>query len=135
MPNVAVVTDSCASIPESLLQSLNIRSEPYNIHGGHEVEIQFSHGRDYSIQVRPYVGEQGETQGAVIAFWDHTELRQAQRCLQQQAAQIDQREAEERTEEQEQAAKEEAAEQAQKQAEDEQGWRDLLTRLAQVVGG
>lgn len=59
------------------------------IHGGHEVEIPFSHGRDYSIRVRPYVGEQGQTQGAVLACWDYTELRQAQRCLQQQAVQIE----------------------------------------------
>ncbi len=37
MPNVAIVTDSCASIPESLLESLNIQWVPYYIHRGSEV--------------------------------------------------------------------------------------------------
>jgi fatty acid-binding protein DegV len=37
MPNVAVVTDSCASIPEDLLESLNIQWVPYYIHCGSEV--------------------------------------------------------------------------------------------------
>lgn len=37
MPNVAVVTDSCASIPAGLIQSLNIHSIPYYIHRGQEV--------------------------------------------------------------------------------------------------
>ncbi len=37
MNNLAIVTDSCASIPESLLQSLNIHWVPYYIHRGQEV--------------------------------------------------------------------------------------------------
>ena len=37
MPPVAVVTDSCASIPEALLQSLNIHWVPYYIHRGETV--------------------------------------------------------------------------------------------------
>lgn len=37
MPKIAVVTDSCASIPESLLQSLNIHWVPYYIHRGEEI--------------------------------------------------------------------------------------------------
>lgn len=37
MPRVAVVTDSCASIPESLIQSLGICWVPYYIHRGREV--------------------------------------------------------------------------------------------------
>ena len=37
MPNVAIVTDSCASIPESLLQALKIHWVPYYIHRGSEV--------------------------------------------------------------------------------------------------
>lgn len=37
MSKVAIVTDSCASIPESLLQALNIRWVPYYIHRGQEV--------------------------------------------------------------------------------------------------
>jgi DegV family protein with EDD domain len=37
MPKVAVVTDSCASIPENLLQKLNIHWVPYYIHRGEEV--------------------------------------------------------------------------------------------------
>jgi DegV family protein with EDD domain len=37
MPKVAVVTDSCATIPESLLQALKIRWVPYYIHRGQEV--------------------------------------------------------------------------------------------------
>ena len=37
MPNVAIVTDSCASIPESLLKSLHIRWVAYYIHRGQEV--------------------------------------------------------------------------------------------------
>ena len=37
MSNVAVVTDSCASIPESLIQALRIRWVPYYIHRGQEV--------------------------------------------------------------------------------------------------
>jgi DegV family protein with EDD domain len=37
MTNVAVVTDSCASIPTDLIQSLNIQSIPYYIHRGQEV--------------------------------------------------------------------------------------------------
>jgi DegV family protein with EDD domain len=37
MSRVAVVTDSCASIPESLLASLEIRWVPYYIHRGREV--------------------------------------------------------------------------------------------------
>lgn len=37
MAKVAVVTDSCASIPESLLSSLNIQSVAYYIHRGREV--------------------------------------------------------------------------------------------------
>ncbi len=37
MPKVAVVTDSSASIPETLLQALNIRWVPYYIHRGKEV--------------------------------------------------------------------------------------------------
>jgi len=37
MPNVAIVTDSCASIPESLLQALKIHWVPYYIHCGREV--------------------------------------------------------------------------------------------------
>jgi DegV family protein with EDD domain len=32
MPRVAIVTDSCASIPESILEGLNIRWVPYYIH-------------------------------------------------------------------------------------------------------
>jgi len=35
--NVAIVTDSCASIPERLLESLNIHWVPYYIHFGKEV--------------------------------------------------------------------------------------------------
>lgn len=37
MPKVAIVTDSCASIPENLLESLNIYWVPYYIHRGKEV--------------------------------------------------------------------------------------------------
>lgn len=37
MPRVAVVTDSCASIPETLLQQLNIHTVAYYIHRGQEV--------------------------------------------------------------------------------------------------
>ena len=37
MPKVSIVTDSCASIPENLLQKLNIRWVPYYIHRGEEV--------------------------------------------------------------------------------------------------
>ena len=37
MSHVAVVTDSCASIPESLMASLNIHWVPYYIHRGSEV--------------------------------------------------------------------------------------------------
>jgi DegV family protein with EDD domain len=37
MSKVAIVTDSCASIPESLIQALNIRWVPYYIHRGGEV--------------------------------------------------------------------------------------------------
>jgi DegV family protein with EDD domain len=37
LTNTIVVTDSCASIPESLLASLNIRWVPYYIHRGKEV--------------------------------------------------------------------------------------------------
>jgi DegV family protein with EDD domain len=37
MSNVAIVTDSAASIPESLLQALNIHWVPYYIHRGQEV--------------------------------------------------------------------------------------------------
>lgn len=37
MPGVAVLTDSCASIPEPLLQQLNIRTVAYYIHRGQEV--------------------------------------------------------------------------------------------------
>lgn len=37
MSKIAVVTDSCASIPEALLQSLNIRWVPYYIHRGEEI--------------------------------------------------------------------------------------------------
>ncbi len=37
MPNVAVVTDSTATIPDDLLQSLHIRWIPYYIHRGNEV--------------------------------------------------------------------------------------------------
>jgi DegV family protein with EDD domain len=37
MPGVTIVTDSCASIPESLIQALKIRWVPYYIHRGREV--------------------------------------------------------------------------------------------------
>lgn len=37
MPGVTIVTDSCASIPESLIESLRIRWVPYYIHRGREV--------------------------------------------------------------------------------------------------
>ncbi len=37
MPNVAIVTDSCASIPEALIESLNIHWVAYYIHRGEEV--------------------------------------------------------------------------------------------------
>jgi DegV family protein with EDD domain len=37
MPDVAVVTDSCASIPVSLIESLNIHWVPYYVHLGPEV--------------------------------------------------------------------------------------------------
>jgi DegV family protein with EDD domain len=37
MPKVAVVTDSCATIPEALLESLNIHWVPYYMHRGKEV--------------------------------------------------------------------------------------------------
>jgi DegV family protein with EDD domain len=37
MTKVAIVTDSCASIPENLLESLNIHWVPYYIHRGSEV--------------------------------------------------------------------------------------------------
>lgn len=37
MSNVGVVTDSTVSLPESLLQSLNIRTVAYYVHRGHEV--------------------------------------------------------------------------------------------------
>jgi len=37
MPNVAIVTDSCASIPEPLLESLQIHWVPYYVHRGTEV--------------------------------------------------------------------------------------------------
>lgn len=37
MSQVAVVTDSCASIPDSLVESLGIRWVPYYIHRGQEV--------------------------------------------------------------------------------------------------
>ena len=37
MPQVAIVTDSAASIPEALIQSLNINWVPYYVHRGKEV--------------------------------------------------------------------------------------------------
>jgi DegV family protein with EDD domain len=37
MSQVAVVTDSCASIPEEMLKQLNIHTVAYYIHRGHEV--------------------------------------------------------------------------------------------------
>lgn len=37
MPKVSIVTDSCASIPENFLESLNIYWVPYYIHRGKEV--------------------------------------------------------------------------------------------------
>src|SRR5665648_53040 len=37
MPNVAIVTDSIATIPDDMLQSLNIHWVPYYIHRGNEV--------------------------------------------------------------------------------------------------
>src|SRR5512139_2579545 len=37
MANVAVLTDSCASIPESLIECLRIRTVAYYIHRGQEV--------------------------------------------------------------------------------------------------
>jgi DegV family protein with EDD domain len=37
VPEIAVVTDSCASIPESILEELNINLVPYYIHRGEEV--------------------------------------------------------------------------------------------------
>jgi DegV family protein with EDD domain len=37
MSQVAIVTDSCASIPETLIQSLNIHWVPYYVHRGQEV--------------------------------------------------------------------------------------------------
>lgn len=37
MPKIAVLTDSCASIPETLLNELNIRMVAYYIHRGQEV--------------------------------------------------------------------------------------------------
>jgi DegV family protein with EDD domain len=37
MPKVAVLTDSCASIPEAILQALNIQWVAYYIHRGQEV--------------------------------------------------------------------------------------------------
>jgi DegV family protein with EDD domain len=37
MSQVAIVTDSCASIPEALLESLNIHWVPYYVHRGQEV--------------------------------------------------------------------------------------------------
>lgn len=37
MANVAVLTDSCASIPEDLLERLHIRTVAYYIHRGHEI--------------------------------------------------------------------------------------------------
>jgi DegV family protein with EDD domain len=37
LPKVAIVTDSCSSIPENLLESLNISWVPYYIHRGKEV--------------------------------------------------------------------------------------------------
>jgi DegV family protein with EDD domain len=37
VPNVAVVTDSAASIPEALIQSLHIRWVPYYVHRGEQV--------------------------------------------------------------------------------------------------
>jgi len=37
MPNVAVLTDSCASIPEAIIKSLNIHWVAYYIHRGQEV--------------------------------------------------------------------------------------------------
>lgn len=37
MPNVAIVTDSCASIPEGMIQQLGIQTVAYYIHRGKEV--------------------------------------------------------------------------------------------------
>jgi DegV family protein with EDD domain len=37
MPNIAVVTDSCASIPENIIQQLYIHTVAYYIHRGQEV--------------------------------------------------------------------------------------------------
>jgi len=37
VPRVAIVTDSCASIPEPVLDALNIYWVPYYIHRGSEV--------------------------------------------------------------------------------------------------
>jgi DegV family protein with EDD domain len=37
MPGVAVITDSCASIPENILKQLNIHTVAYYIHRGQEV--------------------------------------------------------------------------------------------------
>ena len=37
MPGVTIVTDSCASIPESIIEALKIRWVPYYIHRGREV--------------------------------------------------------------------------------------------------
>ncbi len=37
MPNVSIVTDSCASIPEPLIQALGIRWVAYYIHRGQEI--------------------------------------------------------------------------------------------------
>ena len=37
MENVAVVTDSCASLPEDMLARLGIRTVAYYIHRGQEV--------------------------------------------------------------------------------------------------
>jgi DegV family protein with EDD domain len=62
MPTVAVVTDSCASIPESLVETLKIRWAPYYVHRGREalrdlVTIQ----RDDFYRWLPTAGELPKT--------------------------------------------------------------------------
>jgi two-component system CheB/CheR fusion protein len=54
-----------------------------------EEERQLTGARDYVVRVRPYHDETGRARGAVIAFWDNTELRNAEADLKERAAQVE----------------------------------------------
>ncbi|HNF64189.1 MAG TPA: EAL domain-containing protein [Plasticicumulans sp.] len=58
------------------------------IDAGNEMTHQFAGDRDHLLRARPYRDAQGRIRGAVLVFWDNTDIRRAEERIREQVRQM-----------------------------------------------